>query len=61
MDRDYLYKFSIPRGGRSKVWTDDGRRRTDDGRQVITVAHPESSAQVSKKKSHFSLIAAKYA
>ena len=29
----------------SKVWTDDGW--TDDGRRVITIAHPEHSAQVS--------------
>ena len=28
---------------RSKVWTDG---RADDGRGVITIAHPESSAQV---------------
>ena len=29
--------------------TTDGRTTTDDGLQVITIAHPEPSAQVSSK------------
>ena len=32
------------------MFTDDGR--TDDGRQVITIAHPEPLAQVSENKKH---------
>ena len=42
------FEENWPRGfrSRSKVWMMNGRTM-DDGRQVITIAHPKPSAQVS--------------
>ena len=45
------FEDNWPRRSCSKVWTegrtDNGQMTTDDGWQVITIAHPEPSAQVS--------------
>ena len=63
-DRDHLYNFSIPLNTRLHVKFEkkndpgvseeksfkDVDARTDDGRRVITIAHPEPSAQMSKKQ-----------